>query len=906
MSLPIVDFLVGRMQEFDPEFELRKGTAFNDLFIQPLSLIVQPISDEAEEIYLNQSLKRILELEEPDIYPEAAVDEIVQNYYVYRREGNTSGGTVRLLYTEAQDVNFVAGALEFTNTDSLIYVNRNNISITANQMSNQLDGEFFYLDVQVLAEAPGTEYDVAANEIIAVSDENPIRVFNSSSISGGADRETNTEYINRAQNSIGERSLNTGKGANAIFFENFSAQLEELKTIGFGDPEMMRDIQFNYHIGGRIDAWVKTVSIQNGFFDVVGLTIDTTRRLSTSTNLVMTGTTSSSLGVQNIDVEEHAVRAFDIKNVDQPARFFSFINIEDGVDLSLGQFISISLDGNDFKDIKVSGSNPATTQPGEIATRINVGLGLSVATIAVNPIIVSRRRTANTPGDNQKFISDPTEGVFRNVAPGDIFAILVGDNQAAYTVASVINDNELLMVEDIEFGETDINYRVSRPGTYIKIETQTSGVDSSVSLRSPTIGTDALPLVIGLPSTSQPYVYPAVGETEYQEAVDFNVELNEGTVDRIIGPSILANQPTGYVANSIYFEDNTADIFLNVEAGDILTISSATTNELQKDYRVLEKINNNRLRLDAFFNLSETAIEYRVNRTGIKDGDTIKYTFDYNPLSIDIGDRIVLDDYGRVTGVRPGRETTTITDTALLYITSVELIDPVSGEPIGEFLEGKGGFGRGAYGQGGYGLGALAQWVHNVNKPELRFSAREDSFVIIAIAFIGQSFRVNYQYVPEVVTFQDFVESDAERVLDGDVLVKHFIPAVVDVEVNYTTDPNNPNTPTKEEVLDKVTTYINKIKAGEPLDASDIVDVIYQEIDPSRDRNVIVEQPIKMSATVYNTDASLTIINDQNRLSIPEEFIPAFSKAPLSPRTAHWIAGTITLNETRVTTAGIA
>lgn len=905
MALPIVDFLVQRMKEYDPEYELRKGTAFNDLFIQPTALMVQPFRDEADEIFINQSLKRILELEQPDIYPEDAVDEIVENYYVYRRQGNNSGGTARLLYTKEQDVNFVAGALSFSNTDGLNYTNRNAISITANEMSNQLDQEFFYLDVQIVADEPGTDYDVAIDEIISTSDENPIRVYNSAPITGGADRETNTEYINRAQKSIGERSLNTGKGANAIFFENFSSQLEELNMVGFGDPEMMRDIQFNYHIGGRIDAWVKTVDITSGYFDVVGLVIDTTRRLSTSTNLVMNGTDTEDLGVQNIDVEDNAVRAFDIENVDQSAKFFSYINIEDGIDLSLGQFIGLSLDGGEFKNIKISGANPATTQPGEIVTRLNVGIGLNVAYIAVNPIVVSRRRTANTPADNQKFFTDPTDGIFRNVFPGDIIAILVGDNQASYIVDSIVDENSLYLTENVPFGEVNINYRISRPGTYIKIQTQSTGVDSLIALKSPEVGTDALPLAFGLPSTALPYTFPGIGEIEYKEAIDFEVELNAGTVKRVIGPSILANQPTGFVNSSIYFEDNSADIFLNVEKGDILSIASASTSELIKDYRVLEKVNNNRLRLDAFFDLNETAIEYRINRTGIKDGATIKYTFDYNPLSIDIGDRIVLDDYGRETGVRPGRENTTITDTALLYITSIELIDPVSGEPVGDVLEGKGGFGRGGFGRGGFGLGALAQWVHQVNKPELRFSAREDSFVTIAIAFIGQSFRVNYQYVPEVITFQDFVESDSERILDGDVLVKHFIPAVVDVEVSYTTDPNNPTTPTVDEIKAAVTTYINKIPAGDPLDASDIVDVIYQLIDPSRARNVIVEQPISMGATIYNTDASLTIVSDQNRLEIPEETIPAFSTAPLSPRTAHWIAGTITLNETRITQAGL-
>jgi hypothetical protein len=265
-----------------------------------------------------------------------------------------------------------------------------------------------------------------------------------------------------------------------------------------------------------------------------------------------------------------------------------------------------------------------------------------------------------------------------------------------------------------------------------------------------------------------------------------------------------------------------------------------------------------------------------------------------------------LDEFGRQTGIREGRENRTITDTALLYFTNVELIDPVSGDPLGEALEGKGGYGRGGYGRGGYGRGSQAEWFHVVNKPENRFSAREDSFLVITSAFLGQSFRVSYKYVPEVVSFQDFAESDSERILDADMLVKHFIPAVVDMEISYTTDPNNPNTPTADEIRSAVVNYIDLVPAGAPLDASDIIDVVYSLIDPNRERNVIVQLPLEMTATVYNTDASLTIIQDTNRLQIPEEEIPAFSTSPLSPRTAHWIAGNIVINATETTLGGLA
>jgi hypothetical protein len=906
VSLPILDFLVERMQEFDPEYELREGTAFTELFIQPQALIVQPVREEANDIFINQSLKRILELDDPDSYPTDAVDAIVENYYVFRRTGNKSGGIVRLLFQEPKEFNYIAGALTFTSVAGFLYTNRNTVSISEQLMSSQLDQEFYYVDVEIEAELEGEDYDANPNEIIATSDPDAIRVFNSAVISGGVNRETNTEYINRAQRSIGERSLNTGKGANAVFFETFGSQLNELQLIGFGDPEMMRDIIFNYHIGGRVDAWVKTPRILDGSFDTVGLTLDFTRRLSNSSNLILNGTDTESLQVNSIDVTENNVRAFNVDEVDRAAVFFSLVDLAEGVDLTTNQFIGIQIDDGDYLNVKISGANPATTQIGEIVNRINVATGLNIANIIVNPIIVSRRRTANCPEDNTNIIYDPTDNVFSNVTAGDFFSVLVGDNQGTYVVDSVISNNEIALATNIPNAQEEINYSMSRPGTYVKLETQSTGADSKILLGNPLVGTNALEDAFGLVPAPQPYEFSGRGEIEYIEAVDFNVDLFSAEVKRIIGPTILPNQNTGFFNKSIFFEDNSSDIFLNVEPGDILTVIDTTTEAYERDYRIKEKINNNRIRVDSFVPVNETNIEYRITRTGIKDGALVKFTFDYNPLSIDIGDRIFLDEFGRQTGIREGRENRTITDTALLYFTNVELIDPVSGDPLGEALEGKGGYGRGGYGRGGYGRGSQAEWFHVVNKPENRFSAREDSFLVITSAFLGQSFRVSYKYVPEVVSFQDFAESDSERVLDADMLVKHFIPAVVDMEISYTTDPNNPNTPTADEIRSAVVNYIDLVPAGAPLDASDIIDVVYSLIDPNRERNVIVQLPLEMTATVYNTDASLTIIQDTNRLQIPEEEIPAFSTSPLSPRTAHWIAGNIVINATETTLGGLA
>lgn len=900
MTLPILDFLVERMEEYDPSFEHRVGTAFSDLFMQPLSFIVQPLRDEANEIYTNQSLKRILDEDDPDLYPEEAVDDIVSNLYVYRREGAKSAGIARLLFTDPVEKNYLEGTLEFTNADGLKYYNISSVVITAAEMNAQSELEFYYMDVPVEAESEGEDYAVAEGGIVGSSDSDAVRVYNAHPISGGLDRETNTELIARTQKSIGVRDMNTGKGFNAIMFETFLNKISELQPIGFNDPEMMRDIVFNYHIGGRVDGWVKTPSIQDGHFNALGLGIDYSRRIQATRNLLMTGTEYSEFGIQNIDVLENPVRAYNTDELEQAGFFISGINLADGIDLTVNQFIGVALDNKEYTNVKISGAVPSNTRAGEIANRINVAMEQDVCKVVVNPVVVGRRRSGAIPATGMyvagNTLYDPTARIFANLFPGDLLVITVGQNAGAYIVENIVSENEIQVDIPFTYFEDEVNYRISRTGSFIKILSQTKSAESKVFIGSPTTGTDALLEAIGLAPYPTPYEFQGRGRYEYTDGVHYEVDLTEGRTKRIIGSFIVPNTSSGISSQSIFFEDATTDIFLNVEPGDMLTIvTCATDGAYEKDYRVLEKLNNQKIRIDDFIPFSETNMEYRINRTGIKDQEYVFYSFDYNPLAIDIGNQVQLDDYGRERGIRPGREDTTISDLAYLWTTNIELIDPVSGEPSGEVLDGEGGYGQGGYGRGGFGIGSRSQYILRVNVPEHRFSAFEDSLITIDTAFLGQSFRVNYKYVPEILEFDAFARSDEERVLDADILMKHFIPAIVDLEAEYTVDPSNPLTATPEEVQAAIEKHINEKTAGEPLDASDIVQVITEMIDQNANKTAKVKSPIIMEATIHNTDGTRTVLKSEDSLEVVNETIPPYTTKPLSARTSHWIAGSITL-----------
>jgi hypothetical protein len=267
--------------------------------------------------------------------------------------------------------------------------------------------------------------------------------------------------------------------------------------------------------------------------------------------------------------------------------------------------------------------------------------------------------------------------------------------------------------------------------------------------------------------------------------------------------------------------------------------------------------------------------------------------FYYNPVSIDIGKYIQLDLYGRERGVRPGREDFTITDIAFLRIVQIEAIDAVSGEPLDLEISGQGGFGYGGFGEGQFGVGSSADYRLVVNKPHERFSAFEDSYIVFNSALQGYSFRVTYDYVPEIENIHDFCRSDKERVLDGDVLIKHFIPAYVSGTIEYSVDTTDRSIPSNEELQARVGSYIEQVTAGTPLQISDVTQYILRQVDPYFRFGAFVK-PFTLEAKIHNTDGVVSIVSDSSALVIPEEDpFPSDTTRPLSARIAHWVAENI-------------
>ncbi len=235
-DLPIQEFLLTKLRENFPTFDLREGTAFRDMLIKPMNILFQPLRDQTNII------KRNLTLENFALMLDDEFDLLVSNIFVTRRSGDQAVGSVRVLFDAPRDT-VISTNVKFLTQDGLTFVPQETIVVTAEQMRLNVQGLFFFVDVPVIAESSGSIGSADAGTIIFAegAPEGIVQVDNPNALIGGIDTETNTQLFGRAETSITVRDLVVSRSILAVILEEFTS-IREALVQGFGDPEMERDL----------------------------------------------------------------------------------------------------------------------------------------------------------------------------------------------------------------------------------------------------------------------------------------------------------------------------------------------------------------------------------------------------------------------------------------------------------------------------------------------------------------------------------------------------------------------------------------------------------------------------------------------------------------------------------------
>lgn len=228
-------YLLAAIKEQYPSLELKDGDLIVDLLVRPLQLLLEPMKREINLLRKRQSVRYQQSMTMED------AEDLAANFFITRRTGRVASGTVRVYLTNPTYLTINRG-VRFSTTDDLGFVAARQEFIPAGVVATQRENGLYYADIQVISESVGDQYNVPANTVVRMQGiPGFVQCTNPDPMFSGAAEETKEELLSRVEASLTERSLTTSTGITARLFNDFTS-IDHVQVIGYGDPEMDRDI----------------------------------------------------------------------------------------------------------------------------------------------------------------------------------------------------------------------------------------------------------------------------------------------------------------------------------------------------------------------------------------------------------------------------------------------------------------------------------------------------------------------------------------------------------------------------------------------------------------------------------------------------------------------------------------
>jgi hypothetical protein len=250
-------FLQDRVNQEFPGLPTKEGDALTDLLIKPLLVLWDPLVRE------NYRVKQNLSFKDPTLLTLDEAEALGANLFAQRNKGNLSRVRARIYFAQPQNItitpaNFISskGQLNFFPTESQ--------SISVQEMLFNKEGDLYYFDVNTEAQQPGDQYNIDPDQLVTIANVGAaVRVTNKLRARFGVAAETSSQFIDRVDQDLTERSLVTERGIIAKIGQNFS-EVTRLAVTGFQDPEMQRDILTGGGLGRILDGGVHLNVVADG------------------------------------------------------------------------------------------------------------------------------------------------------------------------------------------------------------------------------------------------------------------------------------------------------------------------------------------------------------------------------------------------------------------------------------------------------------------------------------------------------------------------------------------------------------------------------------------------------------------------------------------------------------------
>lgn len=283
LSVDIEQFVISRLADEFPNLDARSpGSAFRDMFVYPLILTLEPLRTELQFGSSQASLANV------DALAEIEMDALLDNILATRQGGEYGYTSVRVFFTSPRSFG-VDASIVFHTAQSVEFIATSPRTFLSSEL--QRSGSLYFADIPVRSVLRSESAQVGIDAIKFVRGLDGVaRVTNLTASSGGLSPETNLAFLSRAQQSLTERSLNTERGiANGL--RGVFSGISSLDTVGFGEPEMRRDVLQGSsvsHLGEGLGALIHTAKVTSSPSVATGIPF--------TNRLVVTGT-STALGI---------------------------------------------------------------------------------------------------------------------------------------------------------------------------------------------------------------------------------------------------------------------------------------------------------------------------------------------------------------------------------------------------------------------------------------------------------------------------------------------------------------------------------------------------------------------------------------------------------------------------------
>lgn len=266
-------FLTQYLSEKVPDADFNEGSVVRDFMVTAIAFVFAYLEKERQITRDQQSLLALSKQAESQDVSDA-VNALLSNWFITRKTGLQGRVNATLHFSAPSDITLTP-TTRFYRTAGLVFVPdvTSGTVISAASLTPVFDASGVVVDytttISLIATNSGAAYNLPPGRFVQADQFNPYFTYaeNTSSVQGGQDTETTAALLARAPTAITVRNLVNARSIDTVLRDSFSGLIRVL-SVGFGDPEMLRDYSteavtgLQMHLGGYTDIYVQLPVIQ--------------------------------------------------------------------------------------------------------------------------------------------------------------------------------------------------------------------------------------------------------------------------------------------------------------------------------------------------------------------------------------------------------------------------------------------------------------------------------------------------------------------------------------------------------------------------------------------------------------------------------------------------------------------